>query len=365
MTGRPRPMAPSRIVFITGDEDARERVESLLSGRGFRVAFGGDGSLDPDLTSEPHLVIVDTALVRADAATLVGRLAAAEAPRSPILVLGERERPEAAVAAARAGADDVVFRPLDALGLPARVEGLVARATLAEARESARTLEFRNQELESFIYIVTHDMKTPVVNLQGLVGLIEQDHAEDLPDEVRDYLTRLRRNAERLEELLRDLLEYPRRLQIVTQVEDCSMGEVVAEAVDGLRELAEAAGVKVSVAEDLPRISGDPRRLQQVIHNLVENAIKHSREHGDPRVEVGWSRTPRGPLFHVRDNGPGIPREHLQDVFRLFHRIPGTPSEGTGIGLAVARQLIEAHGGEIWCESPEGEGTTFLFCLPT
>jgi signal transduction histidine kinase len=358
-------MAAAPIVFFTADLDALARVQALLEDRGLEVCHGGTGAgpvrlLDP----APCLVLIDTALEGADAATLLPRLVGREAPaRPPVLVLARRDDAEAALAAVRAGADDVVFRPFDAWGFPARVEGLLSRRQLAEARDQCRALEFRNHELESFIYIVTHDMKTPVVNLQGLVGLVEQDHAAGLPAEVRDYLARLRRNAERLEELLRDLLEYPRRLSILDTVEECEIGDVAAEAIDGLRELVRARGVEVEVAADLPRVEGDARRLQQVFHNLVENAIKHAGGEHSPRVEVGWTRTPRGPLFHVRDNGAGIPEDQLESVFKLFHRVAGTGSDGTGIGLAVAKQLVEAHGGEIWCESRPGEGATFLFRL--
>jgi signal transduction histidine kinase len=193
--------------------------------------------------------------------------------------------------------------------------------------------------------------------------LIEQDHAASLPDGVKDYLVRLRRNAHRLEELLHDLLEYPNRLRLVGPVEVKDVGLVAALAVDGLQELARSAGVDVIVAPDMPQARCDEKRLQQVFHNLVENAIKHARSAPHPRVDVGWTRTSGGVRFEVRDNGPGIPKEQLQDIFKLFHRIPGTPGEGTGIGLAVARQLVEAHGGEIWCESREGGGSTFAFTI--
>jgi signal transduction histidine kinase len=286
-----------------------------------------------------------------------------EAPRPPLLVLADRDAAEVGFAALKFGADDVLLRPLDPFGLLARVDGLLARAAVLEARERAQTLEFRNQELESFIYIVTHDMKTPVVNLQGLVGLIEQDHGEALPQAVRDFLGRLRRNAERLEELLRDLLEYPRRLRIVGPLQPHDVGRIVADAVDGLQELAREAAVDVVVAPDMPTIPCDARRVQQVFHNLVENAIKHARDVEDPRVHVGWTRSSDGIRFTVRDNGPGIPQEHLGDIFKLFHRIPGGTAEGTGIGLAVARQLVEAHGGDIACDSKVGQGTTFSFTL--
>jgi signal transduction histidine kinase len=349
------------IVFITADLVAFRHACELLEAVGMRVMRGGDGSEPPPVDPLPDLLLVDTRLVGVDAPTVVAQLRRMPR-RPPILVLAEREQAEAAVAAIRMGADDVVFRPVDPLGLPMRVEGLLARRAADEARERITTMEFRNQELESFIYIVTHDMKTPVVNLQGLVGLIEQDHGKSLPAEVSDYLERLRRNAARLEELLRDLLEYPNTLRIVGPIIPRDVGAIVAAAVDGLDEMARARHVEIIVQPDFPTIPCDERRLQQVFHNLVENAIKHAQGE-NPRVEIAWTRKAQILRFEVRDNGPGIPAEHLTEVFRLFHRVPGTTSAGSGIGLAVARQLVEAHGGEIWCESTPGAGTTFAFNL--
>jgi signal transduction histidine kinase len=351
------------ILYVTADAVSLRQVSALLGARGMDVAHGGDGRGDVPLQPRPDLIVVDTELAEGDAATLLVSLGGAAASLPPVLVLADRARAEAAVAALGAGASDVVFRPVDPMGLPLRIEGLLARRSLELAEERLKTMEFRTQELESFIYIVTHDMKTPVVNLQGLVGLIEQDHAASLPDGVKDYLVRLRRNAHRLEELLHDLLEYPNRLRLVGPVELKDVGLVAALAVDGLQELARSAGVDVVVAPDMPHARCDEKRLQQVFHNLVENAIKHARSAPHPRVDVGWTRTSGGVRFEVRDNGPGIPKEQLQDIFKLFHRIPGTPGEGTGIGLAVARQLVEAHGGEIWCESREGGGSTFAFTI--
>ena len=352
------------IVYVTSDPVALRQVSDLLDAVGLRLVSGGDGSqpVPPELA--PDLVLLDTRLAGAQAPALVARLRRETRGGGPplVLVLADREEAEAAVAASRAGADDVVFRPLDPLGLPARIQGLLMKRALQDAEERVRTAEFRNQELESFIYIVTHDMKTPVVNLQGLVGLLEQDHGKSLPPEAADYLVRLRRNATRLEELLRDLLEYPSGLRLVASREPRDTGKIVAAAVDGLKEPAAARGVEITVADDLPVVACDQRRLQQVFHNLIDNAIKHANG-AEPKVQVGWTRTSDGVRFEVRDNGKGIAKEHLDDVFRLFHRVPGTTSEGTGIGLAVAQQLVEAHGGEIWAESKPGEGTTFAFTL--
>jgi signal transduction histidine kinase len=354
---------PSRIAVVTSDAATVRRLADLLAERDCEVVHAGDGSRDVPAHPRPDLVVVDTRLAGADAAAIVARVARFAAPRPAILVLADREAAEDAIAAVQRGADDVLFRPPCPLGFPARVSALLDRQRLSEAKERNQTLEFRVQELESFIYILTHDMKTPVVNLLGLCGLLVQDHGKALPQAAHDLLERARRNAERIEELLRDLLEYPRRLSILGPLEPADSGRVAASAVDGLRELARSHGVEVSVAADLPTVSCDAKRLQQVFHNLVENGIKHARTVEHPRVEVAWTRTAEGPRFEVRDNGPGIEAEHLRDIFKLFHRAPGGSPDGTGIGLAVARQLVEAHGGTIWCESRLGRGTTFAFTL--
>ena len=358
----PAHIMASRAHYVTADLDAWRQVSDLLFDRGCEVIHGGDGSAQVD-PGDFDLVLVDTRLHGIDAATWLSRFTRGHASRPPVLVIADREAAEIALAAVQRGAEDACFRPLCPVGLPARIEGLVARRRLALVDETVKTLEFRNQELESFIYIVTHDMKTPVVNLQGLVGLIEQDHGAELSEPVKDFLRRSRRNAERLEELLRDLLEYPRRLRIVGPLEAQDTGKVAARAIDGLREMAKAEGVEVVLAPDLPVARCDAKRLQQVFHNLVENAIKHAKGVPKPRVDIGWVRVSAGPRFEIRDNGPGIDPDHLKDIFKLFHRIPGTEATGTGIGLAVARQLVEAHGGDIWCESKPGQGTTFAFTL--
>lgn len=351
---------PALIAFITADDATFTRVRELLEGRGLSVQRRQPS---PSREGErPDVVVLDADLADADAPAVLGRLGG-PGERPPVLVIGSRDGAEAVVACIRAGAEDAMFKPLDSLGLPVRVEALLQRRALEEARESVQTLEYRNQELEAFIYIVTHDMKTPVVNLQGLVGLLEQDHGESLPQEGLEYLGRLRRNAERLEELLRDLLEYPRRLSVLGPLRPHDVGNIVHAALDGLAPVAEQRGVDVVVTQDLPTVPCDPKRIQQVFHNLIDNGIKHAQSDGAARVEVGWTRSADGIRFHVRDNGRGIPKDQLSDVFRPFHRVPGTAAEGTGIGLAVSRHLVEAHGGEIWCESREGEGTTVYFTL--
>ena len=353
---------PSRVLFLTADPGALRQAADMLLDRDCEVLHGGDGSAAP-LLDGCDLLLLDTHLAGTDAASYFSRHLRPLRDRPPVMLVADRDHAEVALAAVQRGIDDACFRPLCPVGTPARVAGLLSRRQASAAGERVKTLEFRNQELESFIYIVTHDMKTPVVNLQGLVALIEQDHAAALPEDVRDMLGRAKRNAHRLEELLHDLLEYPRRLRIVGPLQTEDSGAIAARAIDGLREMAGASGVEIVLAPDMPAVRCDGKRLQQVFHNLVENAVKYASGVERPRVEVAWSRAGGVTRFEVRDNGPGIAPEHVRDIFKLFHRIAGTPADGTGIGLAVARQLVEAHGGEIWCEPRPGGGTIFAFTL--
>ena len=184
----------SLVAFVTSDALLLRRVSDLLAERGVRVQRASAESPAP-AEGRADLVLLDASGLGLDLPPLVAQVKKGSRPTPAVVVLADRGQAEAAVAAMRAGADDVLFDPIEPLGLPARIEGLLHRQALEAAHESVKTLEFRNQELEAFIYIVTHDMKTPVVNLQGLVNLIEQDHAAGLSEPVLEYLGRLKRNA--------------------------------------------------------------------------------------------------------------------------------------------------------------------------
>ncbi|HEY8231862.1 MAG TPA: HAMP domain-containing sensor histidine kinase [Vicinamibacteria bacterium] len=238
------------------------------------------------------------------------------------------------------------------------------RAHEEALRAERSDLATKNAELERFNYTVSHDLKTPLVTIRGFAGLAGTDLAAGRYDAVRKDLGRIVAAADKMHGLLDDLLELSRIGRVVHPPERVPLAELVKDALELLKGQLEAKGVLLQVARDLPVVHADRRRLLEVLQNLVENAVKFTGQQKHPHVEIGWRVMDNEPEFYVRDNGLGIEPRFLERVFGLFEKLdPG--GEGTGVGLALVRRIIEAHGGRVWAESEGlGRGTTFFFTLP-
>ena len=226
-------------------------------------------------------------------------------------------------------------------------------------------LEARNAELERFTYTVSHDLKSPLVTVQGFLGYIERSAAAGRMDELRSDIERIRRAIARMNELLGDLLELSRVGRITSPLEDLSFGAVAREAVEMVQGQVAEKGARIVIASELPRVRGDHRRLVEVVQNLLHNALKFSGDQKEPVVEVGCRGAEPGAraVLFVRDSGIGIDQRHLHRVFGLFEKLDPTV-EGTGVGLAIVKRVIEVHGGRVWVESDgPGAGATFCFTL--
>jgi len=238
------------------------------------------------------------------------------------------------------------------------------RLRAAETERSALLADLarKNEELERFTYTVSHDLKSPLVTIQGFAAMIEAELGTGAPERVRDDLSRISKAARRMQGLLSDLLELSRVGRIANPVGDVPFADVVREASDLLQGRLAAQGVELVVAADLPKVRVDRRRLVEVLQNLLENACKFTVSGRPPRVEIGV-RDGEEPAFFVRDNGQGIEVGHVDRIFNIFEKLRPA-DEGSGIGLALARRIVEAHGGRIWVESEgPGQGSTFLFTL--
>jgi signal transduction histidine kinase len=245
-----------------------------------------------------------------------------------------------------------------------RREALDRLRLAQEAREALiGQLEAKNAELESFTYTVSHDLRTPLVTVKGFASHLAQDlQAGDTARAAAD-VARIQRAAERMDRLMAELLELSRVGRVVRPFEDLDLGAIVREALDLLQgRLAEGAA-SVEVAPELPRIRGDRARLVLVMQNLIDNALKFGAGQPELRIQIGHRPAAGGrpPVVYLRDNGPGIPPDQLETIFTLFRRLD-PKAEGTGIGLALARRIVELHGGRIWAES-DGPGTGATFCL--
>lgn len=233
---------------------------------------------------------------------------------------------------------------------------------LVEIRTSE--LETRNAELERYAYTVSHDLKSPLITIKGFLGLLEKDIMHGDTERVKKDVERIHNAAEKMNQLLDELLELSRIGQIVGRKEDVSLKDLANEAVNIVDGQIKKAGVSVEISPNLPIVCVDRRRFVEALQNLVENAVKYMGRQSEPHIEVGVGQNDGKNVYYVRDNGMGIEPRYHENVFGLFNKLD-QEHEGTGIGLAIVRRIIEVHGGRIWVESEgKGKGSTFCFTIP-
>lgn len=255
------------------------------------------------------------------------------------------------------------------LSEPRRREDQLRRQTqlLAEARaeleRQAGELARSNAELEQFASVLAHDLREPLRAVLNYSRLLSDRYGNDLDDRARRYLGRVLGGAERLDRMIEGLLEFSRVSTRGLPPAPTDAEAVFEQACADLRELIEGAGATVT-HEPLPVVMADETQLLRLFENLLANAVKF-RGPEPPRVHV-WAEPRQGQwLFAVRDNGIGIEPRDCERIFAPFQRLHGSAEyPGEGLGLAVARRIVERHGGRIWVESQPGKGSTFYFTLP-
>ena len=226
-----------------------------------------------------------------------------------------------------------------------------------------RDLETRNAELERFTYTVSHDLKSPLVTIRGFLGLLAEDFKSGNQARMDSDMKRIIDATEKMQRLLSELLELSRVGRIMNQPQDVPFNEIISEAVKLVKGQIKKRGAHICTATELPFVRVDRERLVEVMQNLLDNASKFMGDQPQPCIEIGVRDTNGSPTFFVHDNGIGIEPQYHDQVFGLFNKLDPR-MEGTGIGLALVKRIIEVHGGRIWVES-EGisKGTTFCFTL--
>ena len=232
-------------------------------------------------------------------------------------------------------------------------------AALRAAKESA---EEATGELESFSHSVAHDLRTPLRAIHGFSEALGADYADKLDENAHDYLSRIRRAAARMGELIDDLLRLGRITRAEIHREPVDLSAIVRTIAARLRDANPRREARFVVAPDLVTV-GDSRLLKILLENLLENAFRFT-EHGLATIAFGRETNRGQPAYFVRDNGVGFDMAHASRLFAAFERLH-TPSvnEGRGIGLAIAQRVARRHGGSIWAESAVGQGATFYFTL--
>lgn len=234
---------------------------------------------------------------------------------------------------------------------------------LVERQRLIEELEVKNAELERFTYTVSHDLKSPVITIRGFLGFLEQDALSGNVKRLKGDIKRISDATEKMQTLLNELLDLSRVGRLVNPPTIVSFNEIVSDALELVDGRIQARHVKVQVQDGLPSVYVDRSRIVEVMQNLLDNAAKFTGE--GTVIEVGQQGTEGSfPVFYVRDQGIGIPAVHQERIFGLFNKLDAD-SEGTGIGLALVKRIIEIHKGRIWVQSEPKNGATFFFTLPT
>jgi PAS domain S-box-containing protein len=237
------------------------------------------------------------------------------------------------------------------------------QSELVTRKDLIAELEAKNSELERFTYTVSHDLKSPLFTIRGFLGYLEQDALSGNSERLRSDIQRITDATDKMQRLLNELLELSRIGRLQNEYTVFSFEELAHEAAELVHGRIMERGVTVHIDTGLPMAYGDRPRLLEVLQNLMDNATKFMGTQADPQIEVGQAGEEDGdPIFYVRDNGIGIAPEHFDRVFGLFNKLDPR-SDGTGIGLALVKRIIEVHGGRIWVQSQVGTGSTFFFTL--
>jgi len=253
------------------------------------------------------------------------------------------------------------------VGIYGAVQDITDRKRIEHERENLiQDLEAKNQELEQFTYTVSHDLKAPIITIKGFLGFLGADAQAGDKERIEADIQRINEATDRMHELLTDLLELSRIGRKMNAPEMISFESLVNEVIEIMNGRLRERGVEVIVKGEFQKVYGDRQRLLEVVQNLMDNAAKFMGDQLHPLIEIGQDgREENGnATFFVRDNGIGIAPEFHERVFGLFNRLnPGI--EGTGIGLALVKRIVEFHGGRVWIQSEAGSGATFYFTLPT
>jgi len=360
---------PQTNILVVDDRPANLRtIEATLEPLKQRLVCVGSGTeaLDQLLRETFACVLLDVQMPGMDgfetARYIKGRPRTAETPIIFITAVGDQRHQ--VFRGYSVGAVDYVIKPFEAEVLRAKVKAFVElHRTSVQLQRRTEELKRSNEALEQFAYIASHDLSEPLNTIAGFTGLLSQRYGAQLDDQGREFVEHIGTATGRMQTLIRDLLGYSRAGGPAAAAEPVDLNEVLDHVRHALHATIERKGAKVSVRK-LPTVPGDRDRLGQLFQNLVSNAIKYCSDKA-PQVEVQAARENGGWRLSVQDNGVGVDPSDRTRIFDMFTRVgPADAEEGTGIGLATCRRIVEAHGGRIWVDDAKRDGCRFCIFLP-
>jgi len=259
------------------------------------------------------------------------------------------------------------FRPMQKLIVELKDALSEVKQFEVERNSFVAELETKNKELEAFSYSVSHDLRSPLRTIKDLAGRLAEHHQDSLTAEEKEYVDNINRTVERMDHFIDDLLAYGRLGHKILKLRTMPLDFVIAQVKDVLAPRIKETGAVITIADDLPDISGDQTLLLQIFSNLFDNALTYCQENCKPEISITWKQDKGHAIICVADNGIGIPQGQREHIFEMFHRLHSQDEyPGTGIGLSIVKKAVEMQGGRIWIESEVNRGSKFYisFLLP-
>jgi len=226
-------------------------------------------------------------------------------------------------------------------------------------------LKRSNEELQQFAYITSHDLQEPLRTISSFTQLIERRYKGQMDSNADEFIIYIVDATRRMQELIKDLLEYSRVTTKGEDFERVNIEEILQKTISNLHAAIEENDAMISY-DELPEVMADSGQIGQLFQNLISNAIKFRKNDEPPEIHISSSKNENEYIFAIRDNGIGIEKEYYNRIFTVFQRLHTREEyQGTGIGLSITKKIIERHGGRIWVESEPNKGSTFYFTLLT
>lgn len=263
------------------------------------------------------------------------------------------------------GAFSYITKPFEPKVLLAKVKFFIEKHRKEKTLEAkTMQLEFMNEELKSFSYSVSHDLRSPLRAISGFSNALKTKAADQLKDEHQRYLNLIVDNVERMNQLIDDLLIFSRMSRQEQNFVSVDMTTLSKTVFDELMQSATNHTPALEIST-LPEVNADLKMMHLVLTNLIGNAIKYTKGVKDPSIQVGGNVENDVVIYYIKDNGVGFDMDYSSKIFQLFQRLHSDDEfEGTGVGLAIVKRLINRHQGNIWAESIVGKGSTFYFSIP-
>ncbi|MDB5882622.1 MAG: response receiver histidine kinase [Ramlibacter sp.] len=409
--------SPTKILIAEDSATQAQRLRHSLEQHGYSVAVAANGRLALQMIPEfqPALVISDVVMPEVDGYELSRRIKEDAALRDiPVILVTTMSDPQDVIRGLECGADNFVLKPYDERYLIGRIRYVLANREFhqpqdagmgvelwfnekkhyitagrlqilnlllstydaaiqrnkelqhsqGELRSLNSRLEDVNKELESFSYSVSHDLRSPLRSINGFSQMLARDPLSTLSSEGRRYLDIITEASRQMDQLIDDLLEFSKMGRAEMRQSSVELEAVVGETIRTLEMASEGRNIAWRVGP-LPRVIGDAAMLRQVFANLLGNAVKYTRPRDAAVIEIDTAGELEGRVvISVRDNGVGFDMQYADKLFGVFQRLHRADEfEGTGIGLASVRRIIERHGGATWAEAKADQGAAFYFTL--